>query len=117
MELAELLTSIAVGVVSGGVVVLLGWLFLTKQSEKPMRERMFGQIRPNILLLAGLVTFICLGILYLLRLSFDPAPMGNQTNYDFVAGALIGLLGAGISGLVAIASNLTENGNDNNKDN
>ena len=114
MDLAGLAVAIAVGALSGAVVVLLGWQFLTKQSEKPRRDRIFGQIRPNILILALFVTGICVGILYLLRLSFDAAPMGNSTNYDFVAGALIGLLGAGISGLVAIASNLTENGNGGN---
>lgn len=84
-----------------------------------MRDRVFSQIRPNIVILAILVAAICGGILYLLSLSFEPQPEGNKntTNYDFVAGALIGLLGAGISGLVAIASNLTENGNDNKNDN
>ena len=99
---------IVVGVVSGIAVVGLGWILLTKQAEKPLRERIFARILPNVLLIATFVTLICGGILYLLYQSFQPPPEGNTTNYDFVAGALIGLLGAGISGLVSIASNLSE---------
>ena len=65
------------------------------------KEKLFGQIRPNILFIASFIFFVCVGICVLIY-----AAMGMDSDTDFVIGALIGLLSSGITGLAGLGTTL-----------
>ncbi len=60
--------------------------------------------RKNILLIAGFVFFLGVGIIAMLFV----ATWQGKENSDFVTGALIGLLGTTITALTAIGNNILE---------
>ena len=58
-------------------------------------------LRINILAIAFLIALVCLGIIILLG-----RELGNPNANDFVLGALIGLLGTGLTGLAGLGTTL-----------
>ena len=71
------------------------------------KNKLFAQFRPNIIIIAFFVFLVCGGICVLIwkSLALDP-------DDKFVVGALIGLLGSGITGLAGLGTTLvSENQN------
>ena len=64
------------------------------------------KLRWNILIIAGFVFTLALGILIILCVSIR---QGNGN--DFVTGALIGLLGTGLTALTSLGNNILEKDN------
>ena len=66
----------------------------------------FSTVRINILVIAFLIAAVCGGILVTIVMTVKSGGENNQ----FIVGALIGLLGSGITGLAGLGTTLlTEN--------
>ena len=76
----------------------------------------FAEVRPNILIIAGLIFGICIGIVVLIAIAIlNTAGDGNDNSTTaFVIGALIGLLGAGLTGLAGLGTTLVTEGSAKN---
>ena len=64
-------------------------------------------VRVSLLVIAVLIAVICFGIIALLWITVD----NNSSviaEYGFIAGALIGVLAAGITGLVGLGASLAQ---------
>ena len=66
----------------------------------------FTPIRINILVIAFLIAAVCFGILVTIVMTVRAGGEGNQ----FIIGALIGLLGSGITGLAGLGTTLLTEG-------
>ena len=66
----------------------------------------FTTIRINILVIAFLIAAVCFGILVTIVMTVRAGAEGNQ----FIVGALIGLLGSGITGLAGLGTTLLTEG-------
>lgn len=66
----------------------------------------FTRVRINILVIALFIALVCAGILIVIALAILKG--GNN---QFVIGALIGLLGSGITGLAGLGTTLLTEGN------
>ena len=64
-------------------------------------------IRVSLLTIAVLVALICFGIIALLWITLD-GKSSVINDYAFITGALIGVLAAGITGLVGLGSSLAQ---------
>lgn len=62
----------------------------------------FSTVRINILVIALLIAAVCFGILVTIVLTVRAGGENNQ----FIVGALIGLLGSGITGLAGLGTTL-----------
>ena len=74
-----------------------------------------SKFRINIVLIALFVFVIGLGIMILLYSALHPEA-GKETTNQFVLGALIGLLGSAITGLVGLGTTLLSEGEPNQDD-
>ena len=63
-------------------------------------------LRLNILIVAAFIAAICGGIIYLICIALRQSDDGNQ----FIMGALVGLLGAGLTGLAGLGTTLVNDG-------
>ena len=64
-------------------------------------------VRVSLLVIAVLIAVVCFGIIALLWITVD----NNSSviaEYGFIAGALIGVLAAGITGLVGLGASLAQ---------
>ena len=61
----------------------------------------FSQVRVNILVIATWIFMVCIGICFLIGKA-----IGATGDQQFVVGALIGLLGSGITGLAGLGTTL-----------
>ena len=66
------------------------------------------KLRPNIMLIVGGVFLLCAGILFMLYYALGQEGDGN----DFVIGALIGLIGTGLTALTSLGNNILEKDKD-----
>ncbi len=66
------------------------------------QDKLFAQFKPNIIVIASFIFFVCVGICVLI---FAAIRM-EDSDTDFVIGALIGLLGSGITGLAGLGTTL-----------
>ena len=62
-------------------------------------------VRLNILIIAFFIALICLGIIILLW-----RELSNPNANEFVLGAMIGLLGTGLTGLAGLGTTLISDG-------
>ena len=69
------------------------------------------KLRPNILTIATFLFLLVVGILVILGVVLWKGKTGN----DFVTGALIGLLGTGLTALTSLGNNILEKDNSPNK--
>ena len=79
----------------------------------------FAEIRPNILIIAGLIFLVCMGIVALIGIAILNATTGkagDSSTTAFVIGALIGLLGAGLTGLAGLGTTLVTEKPSNDQD-
>ncbi len=73
-------------------------------AEEPRRSNIYP-VRVSLLVIAVLIALICFGVIALLWLTID----GKSTSdYEFITGALIGILAAGITGLVGLGTSLAQ---------
>ena len=68
-------------------------------SETPNRK--MTPIRVNLLAIAGLIALICFGLICVLIRALD-----SPDNNSFIIGAIIGLIGGGITGLASLGTTL-----------
>lgn len=61
--------------------------------------------RLNLIIIAGFIAIICIGIMVLIGKAMASL-MGDSSTGAFVLGALIGLLGSGITGLTSLGTTL-----------
>ena len=64
-------------------------------------------VRISLLVIAVLIAVICFGIIGLLWVTID-SKSDVINDYSFIAGALIGILAAGITGLVGLGTSLAQ---------
>ena len=73
-------------------------------------------LRPNLLIIAGLIAFLSSGIVVLIAITVTSSPESvagkEAADNNFIVGALIGLLGSGLTGLSALGTTLA---NENDK--
>ena len=67
--------------------------------ETPNRK--MTPIRVNLLIIAGLIVSICFGLIYVLIKALE-----SSDNNSFVIGAILGLIGGGITGLASLGTTL-----------
>ena len=72
-------------------------------SMKAAFARVIGSLRPNILLLA---TFVFVVVIALVITLFNLAT--RDSSDEFLKGALVGLIGTGITALTALGNNILE---------
>ena len=70
---------------------------------KAALSKIISSLRPNILLLA---TFVFLVVIALVVILFNLAT--GDSNDDFLKGALVGLIGTGITALTSLGNNILE---------
>ena len=73
-------------------------------AEEPRRSNIYP-VRVSLLVIAVLIALICFGVIALLWLTIDGK---SVSDYQFVTGALIGILAAGITGLVGLGTSLAQ---------
>ena len=74
--------------------------------EESKRSNIYP-VRVSLLVIAVLIAVVCFGIIALLWITVD----NNSSviaEYGFIAGALIGVLAAGITGLVGLGASLAQ---------
>ena len=74
--------------------------------EESKRSNIYP-VRVSLLVIAVLIAVVCFGIIALLWITID----NNSSviaEYGFIAGALIGVLAAGITGLVGLGASLAQ---------
>ena len=64
-------------------------------------------VRVSLLVIAVLIAVVCFGIIALLWITVDNNS-SEIAEYGFIAGALIGVLAAGITGLVGLGASLAQ---------
>ena len=64
-------------------------------------------VRVSLLAIAVLIALICFGIIALLWITID-GKSSVIDDYGFIVGALIGVLAAGITGLVGLGTSLAQ---------
>ncbi len=77
----------------------------------------FAEFRPNILIIAFFIFGVCIGIVCLIAIAISNASSGgngDSSTTAFVIGALIGLLGAGLTGLAGLGTTLVTEGSAKN---
>ena len=75
-------------------------------NEESKRSNIYP-VRVSLLVIAVLIAVVCFGIIALLWITVD----NNSSviaEYGFIAGALIGVLAAGITGLVGLGASLAQ---------
>ncbi len=70
------------------------------------RSRIYP-VRVSLLTIAVLIALICFGIIALLWITLD-GKSSAIADYGFITGALIGVLAAGITGLVGLGASLAQ---------
>ncbi len=70
---------------------------------KAALSKIISSLRPNILLLATFVFFVVIALVVIL---FNLAT--GDSNDDFLKGALVGLIGTGITALTSLGNNILE---------
>lgn len=70
--------------------------------------------RLNLIIIAALITGVCAGIMILIGKSIASLS-GDTSTGAFVIGALIGLLGSGITGLTSLGTTLLNDSKSNEK--
>ncbi len=73
-------------------------------AEESKRSNIFP-VRVSLLTIAVLIALICFGIIALLWITIDNSS-SVIAEYGFIVGALIGVLAAGITGLVGLGASL-----------
>ena len=76
-----------------------------KVAENTRRSNIYP-VRISLLVIAVLIALICFGIIGLLWVTISDK--GAISEYSFIAGALIGILAAGITGLVGLGTSLAQ---------
>jgi len=74
-------------------------------AEEQRRSNIYP-VRVSLLVIAVLIALICFGVIGLLWLTI--ADGGSLDDYQFITGALIGILAAGITGLVGLGTSLAQ---------
>lgn len=64
-------------------------------------NRKMTPIRVNLLIIAGLIAAICIALIFVLIKALD-----SPDNNSFIIGAIIGLIGGGITGLASLGTTL-----------
>ena len=116
MSLNEWGIAVAIAIATLGLSVSITLLLVRKLLAKNKDsttngDRWIAQVRPNILIIAALVALICGGIIWLLFEALALIMKGKDV--DFVTGALIGLLGNGLTALAALGNLISNEKNDN----
>ena len=75
-------------------------------AEESKRSNIFP-VRVSLLTIAVLIALICFGIIALLWITIDNSS-SVIAEYGFIVGALIGVLAAGITGLVGLGASLAQ---------
>ena len=70
--------------------------------------------RLNLIIIAGFITGVSAGIIVLIGMSISTLS-GDSSTGAFVIGALIGLLGSGITGLTSLGTTLLNDSKSNSK--
>ena len=104
------MTELQVWVVIGLLVanVLIGVLLLKRgvgTGRQQRRQPLFAQIRPNILIVAFFIFGVCGGLVGLIVYA-----LWKESQSQFVIGALVGLLGSGLTGLAGLGTTLMNEG-------
>ena len=102
LGIVVLLVVVTIGVSVLVSLILVRKLLVNNKSTGTNGQRWIAQIKPNILMIAVLVAVICGGIVWLLFEAL--ALMKMEKDVDFVTGALIGLLGNGLTALAALGN-------------
>ena len=74
--------------------------------EESKRSNIYP-VRVSLLVIAVLIAVVCFGIIALLWITIDNSS-SVIAEYGFIVGALIGVLAAGITGLVGLGASLAQ---------
>ena len=77
-----------------------------QMDEESKRSNIYP-VRVSLLVIAVLIAVVCFGIIALLWITVDNNS-SEIAEYGFIAGALIGVLAAGITGLVGLGASLAQ---------
>ncbi|MCY3542492.1 MAG: hypothetical protein OXH22_00385 [Chloroflexi bacterium] len=69
-------------------------------------NRKMTPIRVNLLIIAGLIAIICFGLIYVLIQALNSSSGNDESSNSFIMGAVIGLIGGGITGLTSLETTL-----------
>ena len=112
----SILIWLIIGAVALTVLILSALISVyTYKHPKPF-GKVLASVRPNILLMAIFVFTIVMFLAWILSGLVDnggggTGATGNSGNNEFLKGALIGLIGTGITALTALGNNILEKDN------
>ncbi len=104
---------VVIGLVAAAFIALLAVAWAKCKGEdlgKLIEKLKFHPIRLNILLISAFVWIVCLGIITLIGIAVTRGT--GDDNNQFVIGALVGLLGSGITALAGLGTTLLNEGSE-----